>query len=158
MLFQLLGGYLPYDERDWLNSKQKIEYDALKGTTDKGGYATKIIEEKINKGRLLDMDTLPAYVPKSLVTFIRTATRVERKNRHKSVADFIAALNNMKRRIPDWRPDGAHIVLHRPKKRMRVLPNGGTFAIEKDVGSGWKRQHALKPKTMRDAVIFAETI
>lgn len=156
MLFQLLGGYLPYDERDWLTSKQKTEYDALKGATDKGDYATKIIEEKINKGRLLDMDTLPAYVPKSVVTFIRKATRVEIKNRHKSVADFIATLNNMKRRIPDWRPDGGHIVLHRPKKRLRVLANGSTFAIEKDVGSGWKKQHALTPKTMRDAVIIAE--
>lgn len=158
MLFQLLGGSLPYEERDWLGVKQQTEYDALVSKCDKGVYATKIIEEKISKGRILHMDTLPIYVPKPLVSFIRTATRVDRNGRHKSVSDFISALNNMQRRIPDWRREGDHIVLYRPKKRIRLLSSGGNFSIEKDLGNGWKRQHGLKPATMRDAVIMAEMV
>lgn len=156
MLFQLLGGSLPYDERDWLSIKQQTEYDAFKSAVDKGDYAAKIVEDKINKGRLLDMSTLPSYVPKALVSFIRNATRVDRKGRHKSVADFLTALNNMKRKIPDWRHEDGHFVLHRPKKRIRILANGSAFLLEKDVGNGWKKQHNLSPDTMGDAVIMAE--
>lgn len=156
MLFQLLGGSLPYDERDWLGAKQQAAYDALTSKAEKGDYAAKIIEEKISKGRLVDMGTLPDFVPKSLATFIRTAIRVDRGSRHKSVADFISALNNMKRKIPDWRHEGDHLVLYRPKKRLRILASGKSISVEKDVGSGWKKQHALKPATMGEAVLMAE--
>ncbi|RFB91804.1 hypothetical protein B5K08_16050 [Rhizobium leguminosarum bv. trifolii] len=155
LLYQLSGGYFPYLQRDWLNDKQKAKFDALTTDQDKEDLATSLIEKRINSGRLLDLATLPDYVPNSVRSIIRRATRVDRSKRYSTAADLLAAMNNVKGELPDWRVDGVP-VLHRENKRVRITINGSAIVIEKDVGNGWRRHNAAHVKTFADAVFAAE--
>lgn len=155
LLYQLLGGHFPYDERDWLNTKQQKIYESKAPGWDRQSFATSVIEGRITKGSLLDLSSLPSFVPTSLKTIIRRATRVKAGDRYKSVSDFIAALNNVKGKLPDWRIDDVP-TLYRRKKSVRYLFEGKKLVIEKDVGNGWKRHHGHSATTEDEAVIIAE--
>lgn len=62
VLFQLVGGHLPYDETAWLNPKERVKYGELK-EPDNQIYAGKIIEQKIIKGKLIDYGSIPPWCP-----------------------------------------------------------------------------------------------
>ncbi|TIX45574.1 MAG: hypothetical protein E5W81_04415 [Mesorhizobium sp.] len=129
VFYQVLGGYLPYHERDWLTDKEKKKYDGLAGW-DQQGFATSIIGSRIARSRILDYSTLPGWTPTALMTIIRKCCAKALGDRYSSVADLAAKLNNVRSKIPEWRI-GEYPVLHRAKKRFRIVPHKGDFAIEK---------------------------
>jgi serine/threonine protein kinase len=154
VLFQLLGGYLPYDERVWLTSKQQKLYDAKAGF-EQQLYATSAIEDRISKGKVLDFSSLPPWVPKSLMTVIRRACAVDYKKRYAATADFCSILNNLRSKAPDWRI-GGDVVLHRPKKQIRVVSAVKGLLIEKRINGGWRTERQLKPIDWSEAIQMAE--
>lgn len=156
VLFQLLGGYLPYEERLWLTSKQQKEYDAKTGF-EQQLYAASLIEDRISKGKMLDFGSLPPWVPKSLVAVIRKASAVDYTRRYAVTADFCSSLNNLRSNAPDWRI-GEHAVLHRPKKQIRVIVTSKGLAIEKRVNGDWRTERQLKPADWTEAIEMAEDL
>ncbi len=62
LLFQLLGGYLPYDEIAWLSKREKREYLAIQNDIDRSIFATRTISSKIERGRVIDVNTLPPWI------------------------------------------------------------------------------------------------
>ncbi|MEL3890454.1 protein kinase [Ferrovibrio sp. MS7] len=156
IFYQTLGGSLPYDERDWLKDKQREKYDGL-ARLDRQAYATSIIEEKIGKGKMLKVSSLPPWTPASLIKIIRKCCAKARTDRYSSVADLTAVLNNIRSRIPDWRIC-EFPVLHRAKKKYRVIPYKGNFAIEKCVGTKWRREHSYSVSIIDEAIRIAETL
>lgn len=156
VFYQILGGSLPYDERDWLKDKEKEKYDKLP-SCDRQAYATSIIEEKIGKGSMLNYASLPPWVPNSLIAIIRKCCAKTRTRRHSSVADLTAKLNNIRSKIPDWRIC-EFPVLHRAKKKYRIIPHKGRFAIEKCVGAKWRRDHSYSTSNIAEAIKIAEKL
>ncbi|NEH27454.1 serine/threonine protein kinase [Rhizobium ruizarguesonis] len=157
VLYQLLGGALSYEEVDWLSLQQKKKYEELVAPEDQL-FATAIIEAKIKAGRVLDTDTLPAYVPLALRTFLRKATHREHTKRHESVADFLAALNNLRVRLLDWKRVEGGYLLTREKKFIKVENTEAGFFLHKNSGNGWKKYHGQKVVSLRHAVEIAETL
>ncbi|WP_075657190.1 serine/threonine-protein kinase [Pseudochrobactrum sp. B5] len=154
LLYQLLGGSLPYSERDWLTARQQAKYDELTGF-DQQDFATKIIEQRITAGKLLDYGSLPDSVPRALISIIRQCLRAEPSDRYQSCADLSAALNNIRGQVHDWTFD-EHPVLRKKGKAIRILESNSGFIIEKDSGTGWRRQRTLNPTTLAEAHRIAE--
>lgn len=156
VLFQLLGGYFPYEEYNWLNSAQRSSYAAMDAANAQF-YASDVIEAKIVKGKLLDFSSLPAWVPQSMKSFVRKACAKNYADRFATVADMTAKLNNIRHAIPEWRVDN-HPTLIKSRKSYRIVEGAGHFAIEKNVGSGWRAERRFAPSTIKEAVQIAETL
>lgn len=159
MLYQLLGGKLPYDLMEWLNSDEKAKYAKL-SYPDNDIYAAKAFESRvISKGRLLDLSSLPPWCPSDLKNMIRTCCKVDHTKRFESVSALIGKLNNLRASLPDWRCEPVP-VLHRARAKFRVVSSRGSYSIEKMVASGttWRKVHAEKPSTLREAVEAVEKL
>jgi serine/threonine protein kinase len=59
VLFQLLGGSLPYEESAWLNVKELATYRSIADGVDRQIYANDRIKEKIRRGTVVNIATLP---------------------------------------------------------------------------------------------------
>ncbi len=159
LLFQLLGGSLPYDLMEWLNAGEKAEYAKLTHP-DNEVYAAKAFEGRIiSKGKLLDLASLPPWCPRNLQNVIRTCGKVDHAKRFESVSALIAKLNNLRASLPDWRCEPGP-VLHRAYAKFKIVSWRGSYSIEKMVASGttWRKVHAAKPSTLREAVEAAEKL
>ncbi|MGF7149726.1 serine/threonine protein kinase [Sphingomonas zeicaulis] len=158
VFYQLLGGNLPYEETDWLSAKEKIRYFDLE-SPDNQLYATAIIEEKIKKGKLLDLKSLPPWCPAGLISIIRKCCKVNRNDRFETVAALIAKLNNLRKSLPDWRFE-PEPVLYRSKAKYRLVEQPKGYAVEKMVSGSfaWRRERALKPTSLLEAVQMAEAL
>ncbi|MFZ2996207.1 serine/threonine protein kinase [Sphingobium sp.] len=156
VLYQLLGGYLPYDETDWLTAKEKVEY-FKREAPDNQLYAISIIENKIKKGKLIELKSLPPWCPAELISVIRKCCKVSRDDRFETVAALIAKLNNLRTSLPDWRFE-PEPVLYRRKAKYRVIKCPGGYAVEKMVSGAfaWRTERALKPTSLLEAVGMAE--
>ncbi|WP_425640277.1 serine/threonine-protein kinase [Agrobacterium radiobacter] len=154
LLYQMLGGSLPYSERDWLTDRQQAKYDELSGY-EQQDFTTKIIEQRITSGSILDYASLPPSVPASLKSVIRRCVRVAPCDRYQSCADLSAALHNLRGHVHDWIFDD-YPILRKRGKLIRIVENKSGISIEKDTGTGWRRQRTLNPKTMEEAYRLAE--
>jgi serine/threonine protein kinase len=156
VLYQLLGGVLSYNERDWLSKKEQATYDGLSGY-DPQLFATEIIEKRIVKGRILDLESLPPWVCKPLRAMIRKCCSTDIATRYTLVSDLSSALNNLRSRVPDWRSE-EHPILRKGRKQLRIVPYRGALAIEKSTGANWRRERTLNPVNLAEAVFMAEGI
>ena len=62
LLYQLLGGSLPYEEVAWLNSRQQREYKRIADPIDQQIFAADAIKNRITSRRILDLHSLPPWV------------------------------------------------------------------------------------------------
>ena len=156
VMFQLLGGRLPYEESEWLNAKELRKYEALTGA-ERQLFAAVIIEGKIAKGRIAELGTLPCWVPNNLVSVVRRCCKIDRQGRFESAAALIAKLNNIRGGLPDWKID-EHPVLHRERKKFRVVEVGGRYIIEKMVRDAvaWRTERQMNPSSLEEAIDMAE--
>ncbi|WP_162237044.1 serine/threonine protein kinase [Sphingomonas sp. Leaf28] len=158
VLYQLLGGHLPYNETEWLSEKEKLEYLGLKAP-DNQLFATSIIEGKIKNGKLIQLKSLPPWCPAALTSVVRKCCHISRDDRFESVAALIAKLNNLRKSLPDWRlePDP---VLYRAKAKYRVIKKQELYQVEKMVSGAfaWRRERALITDSLAEAVRMAESL
>lgn len=158
VLYQLLGGKLPYEEHSWLTPQEQSHQQKL-AHPDNQIYAAKIIESKITKGRLLNFISLPPWCPKELISLVRQCCRVEYNKRLESVAALMAKINNLRAALPDWRME-SHPVLYRQHAKFRLVESTNGYAVEKMVASGasWRRIRALAPSSLAKAVESAQNL
>jgi serine/threonine protein kinase len=91
ILYQLLGGLLPYDLAGWLKPKELAAYNA-RLYPENQIYADSVVKGLIVRGKVLDLDRLPAWCPKQLIAVIRKCTKVDRVDRFDSVSALKAEL------------------------------------------------------------------
>lgn len=155
VLFQLVGGQLPYEEQAWLNSKELAEYGKLKHP-DNQIYAAKIIEQRIIKGKLLDYSSIPAWCPNELIALIRKCCKLSPTERIDSPATLIAKLHNVRAKLSDWRfePDP---VLYRNRAQIKIIVSGSKYSLLKKANSGsdWRNVRAVAPCSLKQAVAAA---
>lgn len=157
VLYQLLGGALPYEIENWLTPRE-IAYGATLHYTDRQIFYNSVIEDRIRKGKVLKFDSLPDFVPDTLKRVIRKACHLEVERRYPTTADFLATLNNIRRRVFDWRVNAGDLTLRDRNRIYRIVPSGGKFHIEKQVAAGWRRQHDLTSDTRAGAIAGVEKI
>ncbi|MBO9589456.1 protein kinase [Devosia sp.] len=155
LLYELCGGVLHKNERDWLKPTQQLRYDGLAGY-DQQAYATEIIQNKIKRGQIFSWDAIPAWVSQRLLSVIRRAVASSMDRRFATVADLVAGLNNVRRQIYDWRILDGTPCLAVQNKAYRIVEVQGGFRIEKRLSGNWRTERRLHPQTMREAVQLVE--
>ncbi|MCC6463674.1 MAG: serine/threonine protein kinase [Saprospiraceae bacterium] len=143
VLYQLLGGYLPYEEKAYLNKKQKIKFDKLPSSYDKSKYVDSIIFDLSKKGKLIDLNSLPPFVDEKLKSIIRKATQPNFLKRYQTCSEFIHALHEFGLG-EDWTHSfefGYKLDIDGKTYRIE-RQNNGKYACMKstDNGSTWRRE------------------
>ena len=103
ILYQFLGGHFPYEESKWLNSREFKKYMDITNDIDRQLFAKNQIKNKITRGRIIDISTLPSWVCEPLRRTISKACHIDPTKRFQSCSEFLAHLNNIRSRIHDWR-------------------------------------------------------
>lgn len=143
ILYQLLGGYLPYEEMAWLSKSEKREHDRLAARADKAIFIDTCIRNKIKKGKILNISSLPAWVPENLKRTIRKATNPDPAKRYSSASAFHTHLNNIKSEIPDWSVVDGHPTLKGATSFRILNDDGNLYVLKSKNGGNWRRDNSI---------------
>jgi serine/threonine protein kinase len=150
ILYQLLGGFLPYDEVSWLNRSELNHYNSLNDGVDRSVFVDQVLIRKIQKGKILQIEKLPPWTPKSLHRLIRKATNSNPQKRFTSAADFLAQLHKFRSNMVDWRIVDGSPTLFLKDRHIRLCKDHqtGLYRIEQDKGKGWRTDNSAEPATL----------
>lgn len=151
VLYQMLGGSLPYAIEAWLTERQIAHGETLENI-DRDIFYNSMVEAQILKGKVLKIDSLPCYVSNALKRILRRACHLDKDRRYPTAADFLAALNNVRRQIFDWRIEDGILNLRDGKSTYRIVSINNDFVVEKRIAAGWRRQRELTSATLARAV------
>lgn len=152
ILYQLLGGYLPYEEMAWLSKSERREHDRLTSRADKAIFIDSCIRDKIKRGKILNISSLPSWVPDNLRRTIRRATHADLEKRYSSASAFHTHLNNIKSEIPDWSVIGGRPVL-RGTTSFRICNDNGNLYVQKSKNGGdWRRDNSITGDSISEIV------
>jgi len=152
VLFQLLGGPLPYDEISWLNRSELKTYNELTNDVERSIYADQCIKAKIVRGKIIDASKLPSWVPEVLKRTVRKATHVDPTRRFRSVSALHAHLNNSRSRVPDWCIIDGELHL-RSQPEFKICEDGADYFVMKSKNGGkWRRDNSFKGNTIAELV------
>lgn len=153
VLFQLLGGYLPYEEKAWLNKTQLNKYGNIQDDIDKSLFIDDILKEKIKKGRLLDLGSLPPWVPSKLRRTISKACNVNPSKRFDSASSFSAHLLSLVGDLKNWGIQDGLPTLQGPTSfRLFPIKTGDSYFVEKRKTGGWKRANSFGAASLGEQV------
>lgn len=152
VLYQLLGGNLPYDEVYWLSKLERRTYNELSTEADKSIYSDQCIKAKILKGKIVDFDSLPPWVSEKLKRTIRKAVHIDPSKRFQTASAFHVQLNNIRSETLDWKvEDGVPILNGRTS--FRVVNDNGNYYVQKSKnGSQWRRDNSFTDNTLSGLV------
>ena len=153
LLYQLLGGYLPYDEQKWLNHRELIKYNKMTDWADKSIFVGSVLKKKIQKSAILNMKTLPPWVCAPLHRIINIASNSDPSKRFTSAGDFISKLHSVKSQVLDWQiVDNVLTLLG--SRSFRLLQDKKTklYFVEKRISTGWRRDNFFNLKTLKEQV------
>jgi len=102
VLYQLLRGYFPYSEREWLNTREKRVHAQFSDNFERQQYFDRTVGRKISKGKLLNYSSLPCYISRDLKSTIKKATHPEITKRYNTASEFIKALHDFQTKAVNW--------------------------------------------------------
>ena len=151
VLYQLIGGSLPYDGLAWLNKREQGQLAQLATEQDKDAFVDSCIKSKITGGRAVDLSSLPPWVPSSVRRIVSKACHRDPQQRYQTASAFMAKLHDLRPRTPDWRViDGIPTRLGNPS--YRILEVNGFYSAQKDAGNGWRNDNTIIGVSLADLV------
>jgi eukaryotic-like serine/threonine-protein kinase len=144
VLYQLLGGHLPYEETAWLNSRQRRDYSDIPDPIDRTLYVDRILKEKIVRGQLIDLGALPPWVCQTLRRLISKACHKNPNKRFDTASAFRAKIHQMLTSVGDWNVVGEHLVLNLSDLSYRLCPTrgGDLYTVEKKKTGKWRKDNS----------------
>lgn len=138
--FQLLGGYLPYQETAYLNAKEKQVYQNIDDPIDKTLYVDSRIERKAKAGKIVNLNTLPPWINRSGKNIIRCLIAAEPTKRCKTIAEAASALSRLRTETPNWGYYGNSARITKPDRTIEIRPTSqNDYAAFQDKGRGFRR-------------------
>lgn len=131
--FLLFGGKLSNDLLSYLTLKQRSTLDSLQGDYEKSQYVDSLIQEKIVRGTLIDLSTLPFYIPNSVKRVLRAAMSPVEK-RCATVSEFLADLLRLRNHLPDWTTHSDGVYLRNWRGIDYRIPHGETALYKRKAG------------------------
>ncbi|KUO52316.1 MAG: hypothetical protein APF76_04590 [Desulfitibacter sp. BRH_c19] len=141
VLYQLLGGHLPYDPLAWFNKVEMRRFKKLDDEFEKWQFIEEVLFKCSKKGQLTKLNTLPIYVPQRVKKIIRVATNPDITKRYQMTSEFLLDLHKLGE-IPNWQIVDGYFFLHNWKARdYRVVPRKSQYVCEhKTCGkSQWRK-------------------
>ena len=152
ILYQLLGGHLPFDEVSWLSKAEKRTYDVLETVADKSIHANQCLKSKILRGKVVDISSLPPWVPDNLRRTINKAVQIHPSKRFVSASAFQVQLNNIRSQVPDWALENGVPVL-RGNTAFRICLDGAQSYVQKSRnGSLWRKDNSFQTNSLAELV------
>lgn len=137
--YLLFGGKLTNDLLEYLAAKDLLglaEVRRTGGQFEESRFVDECLERRIKKNTLLDWNSLPCYVPASLIKILKKATKPHGQ-RYPSVSEFLAELARVKKGLPDWidTVDGP-MLCNWKKLDYLISENKGVYCIKKGKTGG----------------------
>lgn len=143
IFYQLLGGCLPYEETSWLTKQELVHFNLLNSPADRSIYVNQCIHGKIKKGKIVNIETLPAWVPDTIRRVLRKACHIHPERRFSSPSDFMAKLNEIRPIVKDWRIIDGNPTVISPTS-YRIVCNGGFYGVQKRKGvAQWRNDTTI---------------
>jgi len=142
ILFQLLGGYFPYEEHAWLDNKQLQLFNNAQDNFERYKIFENTIHRLITKGNLIKINTLPVHVHEDIRKIIRKATHINPGKRYSSCTVFMNELHKSKIQLHDWYIDGEFICLNGHTCYRIKTDKLGNPLIEKRKDGPWRRDNS----------------
>lgn len=151
VFYQLLGGSLPYDEHAWMNKAELKHFNALTDHVDKSIYVDQCIKNKITKGKIVNLSTLPPWVSDQVRRVIRKAVNLDPSKRYQNATEFKADLHKIRPITLDW-----SIVDGNPNlfgtTSYRILSENGNYSVQKKKNGDWRNDNTIKGKSVKELV------
>jgi len=158
-LYQLLGGFFPLESPlDFLNSKELKILDAVPNGFLWTRKSNELINEKILKGKILNLKTLPAHLPARFKNIVRKACHIDENKRYNNVSLFLTDVNRLIQDFPDYIVDGDEILIkHANLNEYRITSSDKkTYQVSKKLnGKGWRRVKTMDgslPETIKSTL------
>lgn len=153
LLYQLLGGPLPYAEVAWLNKGQRKQYNEMSDPVDRTVFVDQVLKQRMTKGRLRSLKDIKPWVPDPLLRVVRKAANKSPSSRYSTVANFMATLDKTKIRIPDWKKVDGTVVMAMGSTRRRVRETvTGTWRAEPPRDNGWQKDGSVNEGSISEVV------
>ena len=153
VLFQTLGGHFPYNEFEWLGSRELKKYHRIGDEIDRQLFAKECIIKRITKRGVVDIATLPPWVCRLLRSTVSKACNIDPSKRFQSCSEFLGKLSRIREMINDWRiEEGCPIRYGSPKYRVVFDNKKSHHFVQKDAGSGWRRDNSFQGDRVEDLV------
>lgn len=156
VLFQVLGGRLSYVGTTYLSESEKKQYAETVDEVVRTNLIDAAIASRASVGNLLDLETLPFFVPSSVKQVIRKATAASPADRYQEASDMLSALHTCCQREVDWRYDGAQPVAVNGMEKLRLVNAGGrnSYRVEHQRGNGWRKVPKSESRTLSKQLKF----
>lgn len=151
VLYQLAGGILPYDGREWLSRRELECYESIALPHDKQEFVDQCIRSRIASGKVLNLSTLPPWVPLSLMRLIRKACHVDSTQRFLNASSFMAKLHELRPSILDWKiVDGAPVLFG--STSYRIIERENDLGVQKRTTGDWRNDNGFSGLTIAELV------
>lgn len=137
ILYQLLGGALPYAETEWLNSSERRIYDRLTDNVDKSIHADNCVKQRITNSQVLKLNSMPSWITDKLKSIIKKACNKDPNKRYQTVSAMKNDLNKAKQNIPNWEKidDEFHVSIG--TLSYKIVQEDGCYKVKKKRTSSW---------------------
>lgn len=135
--FLLFGGRISEDLLDHLSSKEVSQIKKLEATADQftvSKYIDSCIQNRIERGRLIDLASLPCFVPRNIRLILRKS--ISHTSRYTTPCEFLADLNNARATLPEWIVSDEAMELRDWKGRDYLLCRDGSGFVAKKRKTG----------------------
>jgi len=131
LLYQLLGGDLPYNATCYMTKKQLKEYLTIDDRCEQSLFEDNCLFEKARRESLLNYSSLPQYIDQRIIQIIKKATKAQPSERFHNIADFQLALHRIGS-IPNWSRQGDILLCGIQNESYRIVRNRTTkYIVEK---------------------------
>lgn len=151
VFYQLLGGCLPYDEMTWMNKSELKHYNGLTDNVDRSIYVDQCIKNKITKGKVVDLKTLPPWVPEPIKRVVRRATNISPDKRYQNATAFKAELHKIRPSILDWSICDGSPTLNATTSYRIELSDKGLKVLKKKDGD-WQKVNTINSNDINEVV------
>ncbi len=154
LLYQMLGGYLPYEESAWLNSRELNKYRKISDAIDRQIFANECITRKIEKRKIINLSSLPPWVCTPLRTTISRACSLNPQKRYQSCSEFLAKLNAISSDVHDWVIEDGSPTRKCDSCRYRVVLNqkDSYYYVLKEKSAGWRKDNSFEGICLKELV------
>ncbi len=153
VMYQLLGGSLPYEPLAWLNHREKSKYHKIMDGIDRQIFANDCIKSRIVRGCVVNLESLPPWVCVQLRRTVSRAVAVDPARRYQSCAEFLARLGSIRAQIRDWQvQEGFAARRNGTEYRIVPIPRSSRFQVQKRAGHNWRQDNSFSPASLEALV------
>ena len=146
IMFQLLGGYFPLESpMDFLTKREQKQLDGIKNSGDWSNKFDELIGNKVVKGKIADMSTLPLYLDSGFKRVLNKALNFHYEKRYQNPSLFLRDVHNLLRTCPDYIEDIDHLIIkHENGKEFQLFKNKkNDIVLEKRLfNKDWRKDNS----------------